>query len=411
MTAQSVELLNVHYHHGQNLIPMGRLAIKDRNIYFEYANSFLQLGLELSPLKLPLKSGLLMCEDRVFDGLFGVFSDSLPDGWGRLLLDRKLMHVGINAHALTPLDRLAYVGSRGMGALSYKPEFSDNTALNYPINLDLIAEECQKIQEDDAEEFIDELLLLNGFSAGARPKILVSIMPNNSNLQSTTNISDFDHEHWIIKFRSSHDLKDIGAIEYAYHLMASAAGLNVPIAKLFKSKKCSGYFGVQRFDRQHNKFFHMHTLSGLLHTDYSIPSLDYETLMKATLWLTKDIRECEKQFRCAVFNVFAHNRDDHAKNFSFLMDEYGTWRVSPAYDLTFSAGPAGQHFTMIMGEGKNPGVSHLLKLAATLSIKQQTALEIIEQVRAAISKWDHFSKKAGVSRQSSKQIQLALNKI
>ena len=161
------------------------------------------------------------------------------------------------------------------------------------------------------------------------------------------------HDDWIVKFRSSADPKDIGPIEYAYHLMAKEAGLIVPEAKLFKSKTCRGYFGVKRFDRTEHRFIHTHTLSGLLHADHRIPSIDYETVMKATGILTKNIEECEKQFRNAAFNVFSHNRDDHAKNFSFLMDENGTWTVSPAYDLTFSTGPGGEHCTTIMGNGRN----------------------------------------------------------
>lgn len=190
--------------------------------------------------------------------------------------------------------------------------------------------------------------------------------------------------------------------------MAKASGLDVPEARLFKSKKGSGYFGVKRFDRIDGKRLHMHTVSGLLHADHRIPSLDYETLMKTTLWLTKDEREAEKQYRQVVFNVLAHNRDDHAKNFSYLMDENAVWRVSPAYDLTFSSGPAGEHCTTVMGEGKNPRLSHLLKLATLVGIKKQRAIEIIETVKTAISKWQNYAEDANVTKKSSERIQLAL---
>ncbi|MBP9729552.1 MAG: HipA domain-containing protein, partial [Gammaproteobacteria bacterium] len=213
------------------------------------------------------------------------------------------------------------------------------------------------------------------------------------------------------KFRSFIDPKDIGPIEYAYHLMALDAKLEVPQAKLFPSKVCPGYFGVKRFDRVKGKRLHMHTISGLLHADHRFPSLDYEAIMKATLWLSKDSRACEKQFRAAVFNVLSHNRDDHAKNFSFLMDEKGTWQVSPAYDLTFSSGPSGEHCSTIMGEGKHPSITHLLKLAAVTSLKKQTALQIIEEVKAATSKWKLFATEAGVHANSLKMIQSALHRI
>ena len=223
-----------------------------------------------------------------------------------------------------------------------------------------------------------------------RPKVLLRI----------------DNEEWLIKFRSNDDPQDIGALEYAYHLMALEAGLQVPEAKLFPSRKGLGFFGVKRFDRKENKRVHMHTMGGLLHVD-----LDYATIMKATLYLTRDIRECEHQFRNAIFNVLSHNRDDHAKNFSFLMDEQGTWSVSPAYDLTFSSGPAGEHATLVMGEGKYPMKNHLLKLAAVGNIKQDKALEIIDHVAGAVQKWVTFAKNANVSTAQTKHIQKTLSGI
>jgi len=391
---QNISVIHVYYVRGTDKLSMGRLALKDRKIFFEYNAEFLKTGLELSPFKLPLKPGVIPCEDRLFDGLFGVFNDSLPDGWGRLLLDRKLMRLGIHLGELSPLDRLYYIGSRGMGALLYEPEVEGLIPPQHE-DLDAVADEIVQFQENDDDRFVDDLLSLNGSSAGARPKILVSLGKDN----------------WMIKFRSSIDPKDIGPIEYAYHLMAMAANLDVPEARLFPSKSGFGYFGVQRFDRTAGKHVHMHTACGLLHVDYRIPSLDYETIMKATLWLTKDTRKCEKQFRVAVFNVLTHNRDDHAKNFSFLMDENGSWHVSPSYDLTFSSGPAGEHCTVIMGEGKNPNLSHLLILADVGDIKRQKALSIIDEVQNAVSKWDTFAKDADVTKASYSRIQRAFDQV
>ena len=241
----------------------------------------------------------------------------------------------------------------------------------------------------------------------------------------------------------------------AYHLMAIDSGLIVPEAKLFPSRKGLGFFGVKRFDRNgdrsinhYEKFahdrqaqgdsrvqiahedsstkstqrltsgvefskraVHMHTIAGLLHADHLEPSLDYESIMKATIYLTKDIRQCEIQFRNAVFNVLSHNRDDHSKNFSFLMENQGNWTVSPAYDLTFSSGPLGEHSTMIMGEGKNPTKNHLLKLAGIVGIKQDKALEIVHQILAVTQKWDVFAGKVGVSAMQTKNIGEALRMI
>jgi serine/threonine-protein kinase HipA len=387
MTFTAQNLVYVYFNGFENKHLMGRLLLKDRTIFFEYDANFLKLGIELSPFKLALKNGVISGDNRIFDGLFGIFNDSLPDGWGRLLLDRKLMNLGLNPGNLSPLDRLCFVGSHGMGALSYEPENVQTTSTMHQ-GLDEIDVEIQHFQTQADDKYVDDLLALGGSSAGARPKILLKI----------------DHEDWLIKFRSSLDPNDIGCIEYAYHLMAIAAGLDVPTATLFPSKRGPGFFGVKRFDRTQDQTIHMHTVSGLLHADHREPSLDYEIIMKATLYLTRDVQECEKQFRNAVFNVLSHNRDDHSKNFSFLMDERGTWRVSPAYDLTFSSGPSGEHSTMIMGEGKNPTLSHLLKLAAVGEIKKPKALEIIEHVHSAIDKWKDYAESTGVSKLQIKRI-------
>ncbi len=380
-------LVHVHHHGAKGKQLMGRLLLKNRKIFFEYDADFIKTGLELSPFKLPLKAGVIESKDRVFDGLFGIFNDSLPDGWGKLLLDRKLMKAGFNPATLSPLDRLCFVGNCAMGALSYEPENS-NDHLNSLNDLDEIDGEIQAILAGD-DAYVEDLLVLGSSSAGARPKILL-------------------HD-WLIKFRSSLDPEDISAIEYAYHQMAKEAGLILPEAKIFPSKKGFGFFGVKRFDRNGDRLIHMHSIAGLLHADHREHSLDYENIMKATLYLTKDIRQCEIQFRNAVFNVLSHNRDDHSKNFSFLME--ANWAVSPAYDLTFSSGPAGEHSTLIMGEGKNPTKEHLLKLANVCNIKPDKALEIINQVLASTEKWQEFAENSGVSRLQSKNIGKALDLI
>jgi serine/threonine-protein kinase HipA len=393
MNNRRQNLVYVHYYGPDIKQLMGRLLYKNRQIFFEYDASFIKSGLELSPFKLPLKSGVIASNDRAFEGLFGVFNDSLPDGWGRLLLDRKLMKAGLNPGNLSPLDRLCFVGDHGMGALSFEPE-NLNNVLSLPTDLDEIDNEIQTTLNEN-DKYVDDLLILNGSSAGARPKILWH----------------FDNEFWLIKFRSSLDPKDIGAIEYAYHQMAQEAGLIVPKAKLFPSRNGLGFFGVQRFDRNGNRRIHMHTVAGLLHADHRELSLDYESIMKATLYLTRDVRQCEIQFRNAVFNVLSHNRDDHSKNFSFLMDADGTWTVSPAYDLTFSSGPNGEHSTMIMGEGKSPTKAHLLKLASVGNISQDKALEIMNQVLNATKKWSELANNNGVSKLQTNNIEIALSVI
>lgn len=388
MIQTNISLVHVFFIRGVHKCFMGRLLLKDRKIFFEYDADFIKIGLELSPLKLPLQHGVIISDDSTFEGLFGVFNDSLPDGWGRLLLDRQLRKYYPSFHRLSPLDRLCFVGGSGMGALVYEPENSRIFPLSYERNLDVIAEEVKQFQENDDDRFVDDLLQLNGSSAGARPKIVIR----------------HQNKDWLVKFRSSIDPKDIGNIEYAYHLMAQEAHLDVPYAQLFPSRHGGGYFGVKRFDRCLEKRIHMHTISGLLHVDHREHSLDYETIMKLTLHLTRHTHMCEKQFRAAVFNILAYNRDDHAKNFSFLMDEDGHWSVSPAYDLTFSSGPGGEHCTTIMGEGRNPTRTHLMKLAEITGIRKTKTSEIIDEVAAAILRWPSFAEDSGVSRSSCQHI-------
>lgn len=394
MKFEPVKLAHVFYKPMDDKIFVGKLALINRKLFFEYDANFLKTGLDLSPFKLPLKAGVIAGNDFTFNGLFGVFNDSLPDGWGLLLLDRALIKHNINPGSLSVLDRLCFVGSHGMGALIYEPEAEQ--APNIPnASLDEIAREIAEFQKYDDDKYVEDLLNLGGSSAGARPKVLMHL----------------DNEHWLIKFPSHLDPKDIGAIEYAYHLMAYNAGLDLPKAKLFPARNGPGFFGSKRFDKTDNSRVHMHTISGLLHADHRTPSLDYAMIMKATMHLTKDIQESEKQYRVCVFNVLSHNRDDHSKNFSFLMDPKGSWQVSPSYDLTFSSGPSGEHCSMIMGEGKNPGIKQLLELAKISNIKKTTALKIIDEVTSSVSKWPIFAKDTGVSATSSKLINLAIEKI
>lgn len=392
MIQQSSSLVHVFFIRDTQKCPMGRLLLKDRKIFFEYDADFVKTGLELSPFKLPLQHGVITSGDPTFEGLFGVFNDSLPDGWGRILLDRQLRKYSPYPHRLSPLDRLCFVGSTGMGALIYEPAHPEASSLPYEKDLDVVAEEVRQFQETDDDRFVEALLQFNGSSAGARPKIIMR----------------YQDEDWLVKFRSSIDPKDIGNIEYAYHLMAKKARLDVPDAKLFPSRHSGGYFGVKRFDRCLDRRIHMHTASGLLHVDHREPSLDYEAIMKLTLYLTRDMSMCEKQFRATVFNILAYNRDDHSKNFSFLMDEKGQWSVSPAYDLTFSHGVGGEHCTTVMGEGRHPTRSHLMKLAEIVGIKKSKASEVLDEVATAASQWLSFAEEAGVDQPSRDHIHMAL---
>lgn len=390
------------YLDGRKRLKVGRLALSDRRILFEYDPGFLSAGLAISPFQLPLKAGVQVAPPGVFEGVFGVFNDSLPDGWGRLLLDRALERSGIAHGQLTPLDRLAHVGRSGMGGLSYEPDLTDTGPAPAVLQLEKIASDAAKVLAGAQGPVIEQLLKLNGASAGARPKVVAQVSADRKKLLHGGDRLADGYSHWMIKFPSANDAKDVGRIEYAYSLMARQAGLIMPETHLFGAK-AQKYFGIQRFDRDGDRRIHMHSLSGLIHADHRVPSTDYDTLLKVAHVLTKDIREVEKAFRLACFNVLAHNRDDHAKNVSFLMDDKtGQWMLAPAYDLVFSYGPGGEQSMMVMGEGKAPGVSHLRDLGRKHSLKNAEA--IIGAVQTAVSQWHDHADAAGVSKTSAKMI-------
>ena len=402
MTFTPVSLLHVSLVQCDDQVPVGRLAHKDRRLFFEYDPAFIARGIDLSPFKLAVRSGVFSNQDGLFDGLFGLFSDSLPDGWGRLLLDRQMRQRGIAPERLTALDRLAHVGHHGMGALCYTPDYSELPAPSTGLDLDHLADESRAVLAGETSDVLTKLLALNGASAGARPKIMAAVSPDKKHLAHGVGDIVGDQQPWIIKFAAIHDSPDIGAVEYAYSLMARAAGVDMPETHLFTTGNGRGYFGVRRFDRDQRGRRHMHTVSGLLHADHRMPSLDYDSILKATLHLTKSMPDVEAMFRLAVFNVMAHNRDDHAKNFSFLMSPDGTWHAAPAYDLTFSSGPGGEHSTMVMGEGKLPGPADLQKLGKKIGIARPG--EIMNQVRETIAHWNDFADQAGASRESRQNI-------
>lgn len=354
-----------------NDILVGTLAkTPDRVFAFEYDSDWLNNGFSISPFSLPLIKKVFIPKYDPFGGLFGVFNDSLPDGWGRLLVDRLFLKNKINPVEIDNLNRLAVVQKSGMGALTYKPEHrfeSENNISDY----DILARECSKILESQNSENLDELFQLGGSSGGARPKILTSI----------------NNEDWIIKFPSSSDPKNIGEKEYQYSLCAKDCGISITETRLFPSKICSGYFGIKRFDRKNGKKVHMVSVSGLLETSHRLPNLDYNILMKLTLELTRNYQDVEQLFRLMCFNVFAHNKDDHSKNFSFLYDDTkNEWHLSPAYDLTYSFSFNGEHATTINGEGKNPTLEDILAIAKNIGLKEKFAKDIATDIQEKCSK-------------------------
>lgn len=342
-----------------NNIKIGRIAMtSDSLCAFEYDPNYLLSGSSISPFNLPLKSEVYIARRTPFNGGFGVFNDSLPDGWGSLIMDRYLRSKGVNPDKLTILQRLALVGSTGRGALEYLPDYSESTDEEIS-SFDNLAKEIEKIISSDYEgDSLDTLYKYAGSSGGARPKIFIKI----------------DDREWLVKFKATMDPEDVGEIEYKYSLLAKKCGINMPETKLFEDK----YFGIERFDRSSIGKTHTVSAAGLLNADYRIPSLDYCDLLQLCHILTKNMEEVYSLFRQMVFNVAIKNRDDHAKNFSFQMIN-GEWKLSPAYDLLPSSGFNGFHTTTINNNGE-PTKNDIMAVATKVGLNRQRAIEIIDEI-------------------------------
>jgi serine/threonine-protein kinase HipA len=304
---------------------------------------------------------------------------------------------------------LAYVGSGGMGALTYRPNLNSEVYADTLLELDQISLEMNKVLAGTPSDVIEELFHLGGSSGGARPKILVGYNTETDYLIHGTSELPEGYDHWIVKFPSSNDLQDIAQIEHAYYKMALAAGIEMSECRLLEGPSGATYFATKRFDRIGNDRVHLHSASGLLNDNFRYSNLDYGNVMDCAFRLENHVAAYSKVLRLAAFNVYSHNRDDHGKNISFLMDPTGAWKMAPAYDLTFSNSSHGMHSTMVAGESKSPGRQHLLELAKTFEVKNAEA--IIDEVQGAIADWEIYAKDSSVSDDSKKLISKSLMEI
>lgn len=362
---KEINHLTVKYHDRE----VGTLAeTKDGKCAFQYNRQWIAEGFSLSPLSLPLDERVFVPKSDALEGLFGVFSDSLPDGWGRLLVDRMLLSMKIAPATVRPIERLGIVGAAGMGALEYFPELIQQEK-KQKLDFDRLAGECERILKEQESTELDTLFQMGGSSGGARPKVLVTV----------------NGESWIVKFPSSYDRKSIGEEEYRYMQCAAKCGIKVAEVRLFPSEYGRGYFGTKRFDRTDGQKVHMVTVSGLLETSHRIPNLDYHDLIKLTYLLTKDNSQIEELYRRMCFNVFAHNRDDHSKNFSYLYDEIERrYKLTPAYDLTYSNSIGGEHATCVNGNGRNPQMEDLLEVGKKAGFSEKKLKKIAEDIREIV---------------------------
>ncbi len=361
---------------------MGELAEVEWRIYFEYSSDFLQNPLWLSPFKLPPEPGLHEHRDLSFGPLFGLFDDSLPDGWGLLLMDRYFRQQGATLEVVSPLDRLAYLGDRTMGALTYHPPVHLEDLDSRLLDLHGLAGEAYDVLAGKSEQVLPQLLRAGGSPGGARPKVLVGL--RGDEMISGEDTLPEGYAAWLVKFHSRKDATDDGRIEYAYSQMARAAGLTLPVSRLFITTQGDAFFGVMRFDRERNQRRHVHTFGNLIHSNFRIPGCDYELLLRTTRILTKNHADVVAAFRLMVFNILAHNRDDHVKNFAFMLNPHENWQLAPAYDLTFTHGPGGEHTMTVAGEGREPSRKHIMRIAQGADIDQREATDILNEDAAAV---------------------------
>lgn len=349
---------------------VGRMALtQEGKTAFQYDEEWIENGFSISPFSLPLDTRVFVPVKNHFNGMFGVFADSLPDAWGNILLNRILRKNGIDPGTLNAIDRLAIVGNAGMGALTYRPEI-EISRTEITLDFDKLADECSKILNSEYSKELDLLYKLGGTSGGARPKIM----------------TELDGKSWIIKFPAHVDPKESGIMEYEYSLCAKECGIEMTETRLFPSEKCKGYFGTVRFDRYNGERRHMLTAAALLELNFEEPSLDYHSLMKLTKIMTKDCKkDLEQMFLRMCFNVFAYNRDDHSKNFTFIYNDISdTWHLSPAYDLTYSSTYYGEHTTSINGKGINPSDKDLMQVGIQAGLSRDYCMKMIVKVRETV---------------------------
>lgn len=348
-------------------------------IMFEYSDLAKSKGLELSAYTLPLEGVSLR---RGFPnhqfGLPGPVYDSLPDGWGMLLMDRLFRRRNLNAARIGPLERLAYIGKNAMGALSFEPVAPEGEVSQAHIPVESLAAEVQEVLKGEGWEFLQTLLLVGGSPQGARPKALVFRNPQDGTF---TTAATPGFEAWLIKFPAKDEHPEVCAIEMVYAECLRRCGIQTPDTQHFNLPNGLAAFASRRFDRMDGQRVPMQSLAAFTGADYKSPgSLDYVNFLRATQMCTNDVREKALAFERAVFNVAFNNRDDHPKNFAYVMSRSGTWHLAPAYDVTFCEGPGGYHQMDVMGEALEVSRDAMLRLAEEAEVAMDRAADIISRM-------------------------------
>lgn len=402
---------------------------------FEYAPAFVGSGIEVAPLAMPLGLGVFRFPElprASFHGLPGLLADSLPDRFGHALIDAWLASQGRRPESFNPVERLCYIGSRGMGALEFAPATGPRAQAGGPVAMAALVELASQVlsqrqalrssfQDPARAAALKQILRVGTSAGGARAKAIIAWHPQTQAVRSGQLPAEAGYEDWLLKFDGvwGHhdgelaDPRGYGVIEYAYALMAQAAGIRMSPCRLLEENG-RRHFMTRRFDRlPGGARLHMQSLAALAHYDYNAAgAYGYEQVFLAMRRLGLGADEVEEQYRRMVFNLLARNQDDHVKNIAFLMDRSGRWSLAPAFDLTYSYNPSGDWTAVhqMSLNGKRDQFTHadLLAGAQAAQLKRGRAEGLIEQVRAAVQRWPEWARQAGVDAAWRQQIQAQL---
>ena len=402
---------------------------------YEYDNAFLSSGIELAPLAMPLGRGIWSFPHlprTTFKGLPGMLADVLPDKFGTALIDAWLVRNGRSVEDFSPVERLCYVGQRGMGALEFVPALDTGERPNSPLDVAELVHLAQKAIAPKAGLSVDvggggpaaddltEIIRVGTSAGGARAKAVVAWNENTGEIRSGQPDQDSGFTHWLLKFDGVDGNRDkeladplgYGRIEYAYAQMATAAGIRVPRTRLLEEQG-RAHFMTERFDRRDGKRLHMQTLTAIAHFDFNMAGAhSYEQALAVMRQLRLSTSDLVEQFRRAVFNIVARNQDDHTKNISFLMDRSGEWSLSPAYDITYSYNPNGawtsSHQMTLNGKRDDFERSDIAEFGAAADLTAVQGLQILDSVIDVVREWPRFAADAGVPAHLNNEIEANL---
>jgi serine/threonine-protein kinase HipA len=420
MNFQQVQKLDVKrkLSDGSQVI-VGELAQNRQGVYFQYNDDYLTHYSNLSPFNLSFDPSLQVAPLSPHNNLHGAFSDSLPDGWGLLLMDRIFRQSGILQAQITSMDRLSFIGDSAMGALSFSPISSLKNNDTDRFSLAELGIQAQAIFDGQTEEVL-QALVNTGSSGGARPKAQLYL--NDADPAYCSTKAADNNEAYLVKFTSSQLAlgHEEGLCEAAYLTLADIANIDVPEWKLLDAPEQSGatkWLALKRFDVIKNNNgvegrHHLHSASGLLDADFRMPTLDYEDLIKATSLLCKSPAKGQVMFKRMIFNLFSLNQDDHSKNWAFLQADNGKWDLAPFYDITFSPSSYNEHATAFSGYGKQPSLKVMQKLAKQANFSSwKNAQEVIQEVVESLSQFSNVAKQLNINSETTRLMSNQLNNV